>query len=186
MNGAGFAGNIMMQGAIKAGASLVIAVDVVERKLDIARKMGAHVTINAAKQDAVAVVNELTKGEGVDVAIEAVGGTGIGLKQALGMVAHNGTLTLYGDSYTPVKEFTFHRFHEDGLTVQNVNAVHYNKLQSILNAREAFRAVERGVYDIQTILDNSDKYRLAEIADVFAKEAIALDTQGSIKTLIIP
>ena len=186
VNGAGFAGNVLLQGAIKAGASQVIAIDVVEAKLDLARELGADVTINALDQDPVEVVNELTHGEGVDIAVDAVGGTGIGIEQALGMVAHNGVLALYGDNYAPVPAFCFHRFHEDGLQVRNLNAMHYTKLQSIENAREAYRAVQRGVFDIDIILEHSDKYALDEIADVFEKEAEARDTQFSLKTLFTP
>jgi len=186
VNGAGFAGNVLLQGAIKSGASMVISIDVVEEKLKVARRLGAQVTINAGEEDPVERVNDLTHGEGVDVAVDAVGGTGIGLVQALGMVAHNGTLALYGDNYTPVKEFCFHRFHEDGLRVRGLNAMHFTKLQSVENAREAYRAVQRGVFDIDLILKHSDRYSLDEIADVFAKEAESLDTQRSLKTLIIP
>jgi len=186
INGVGFAGNIMLQGAIGSGASQVIAVDVVPEKLALAKEMGAEVIIDAREDDPVAAVDDLTHGEGVDVAVEAVGGTGVGLRQALGMVAHNGTLSLYGDNYAPVSEFCFHRFHEDGLTVRNVNAMHYNKLQSVLNAREAYRAVARGVFDIDAILDRSDTYALEDIADVFQRESESLEAQRSLKTLIIP
>jgi len=186
VNGVGFAGNILLQGAIKSGASLVIAVDAVEAKLDIARKLGANVTIDATVEDPVDRVNELTNGEGVDVAMDAVGGTGIGVVQALGMLAHNGTLALYGDNYVPISEFCFHRFHEDGLDVRTLNAMHYTKLQAAENMREAFRAVQRGVFNLDIILQNSMTYRLDEIADVFEREAEALDTQSSLKTLIIP
>ncbi|MFW6385343.1 MAG: zinc-dependent alcohol dehydrogenase, partial [Halodesulfurarchaeum sp.] len=157
VNGVGFAGNIMLQGAIEAGASQVIAVDVVEKKLDIAESLGADVTINASDEDPVERVDELTDYEGVDVAVEAVGGTGIGMKQALGMVAHNGVLALYGDNYAPVDEFCFHRFHEDALEVQNLAPVHHTQLQSVENMREGMRTVERGVFDVDVILDNSDR-----------------------------
>jgi len=186
INGAGFAGNILLQAAIKSGASLVIAVDVVDAKLAIAKELGADVVINALEGDPVAAVDDLTRGEGVDVAVDAIGGTGIGIKQALGMVAHNGTISIYGDNYAPVNDFTFHRFHEDGLTVRNLNAMHYTKLRSVEHAREAYRAVQRGVFDLDIILRNSDRYTLDELGDVFAKEAEALDTQASLKTLIIP
>jgi threonine dehydrogenase-like Zn-dependent dehydrogenase len=186
VNGVGFAGNILLQGALRAGASLVIAIDLVEKKLEVARKLGAHVTINALQEDPEQRVDELTHGEGVDIAVDAVGGTGIGLAQALSMVAHNGVLALYGDNYAPVKELCFHRFHEDGLQVTNLNAMHFTKLQSVENAREAYRAVQRGVFDTDTILQSSDRYPLAEIASVFAREAQSLDTQNSLKTLIIP
>ena len=186
VNGAGFAGNILLQGAIESGASEVIAVDVVDEKLAIAEDLGADVTINANREDPVERVDELTDYEGVDVAVEAVGGTGIGIKQALGMVAHNGVLALYGDNYVPIDEFCFHRFHEDGLEVQNLNAMHYNELRSVEYAREAYRAVERDVFDIDIILENSDRFPLEDLPDVFATEAESPDDQDSLKTLIIP
>lgn len=133
VNGVGFAGNIMLQGAIRAGASTVIAVDLVTQKLDIAKKLGAQHVINAGEADPIEAVTELTHGEGVDVAVEAIGGTGIGVVNALGMVRHNGILALYGDNYMPIKEFCFNRFHEDGLEIKNLNAVHYTKLRSVEN-----------------------------------------------------
>ncbi len=186
VNGVGFAGNIMLQGALKSGASFVIAVDVVDEKLDVARSLGADVVINAREDDPVAVVDEITKGEGVDVAVEAVGGTGIGIKQALGMARHNGILALYGDNYAPVDDFCFHRFHEDGLEVRNLNGVHYTKLQSVENMREAYRAVARDVFDLDVIFEHSVRYSLDEIDAVFARESGDLESQGSLKTLIIP
>ena len=186
VNGVGFAGNIMLQGAIRSGASRVIAIDVVDSKLEVAKALGADDAINARENDPVAVVDEITNGEGVDVSVEAVGGTGIGIKQALGMVRHNGILALYGDNYAPVDDFCFHRFHEDGLDVRNLNAVHYTKLQSVENMREAYRAVARGVFDLDIILENSVRYSLDEIDEVFARESEDPEVQGSLKTLIIP
>jgi L-iditol 2-dehydrogenase len=186
VNGVGFAGNILLQGAVKSGAHRVIAVDLEPTKLEVARQLGADYTIDANEVDPVEAVIELTHGEGVDVAIEAVGGTGIGIVQALGMVRHNGALALYGDNYAPVPEFCFHRFHEDGLEIRNLNAVHYTRLQSVENMREAYRAVQRGVFDLDTIFQHSVRYSLDEIADVFAGEAQALDRQSSLKTIITP
>ncbi len=184
--GVGFAGNIMLQGALKAGASRVFAVDVVKEKLQIATQLGAEQAIDASGNDPVAVVNELTHGEGVDLAVEAVGGSGIGVSLALGMVAHNGILALYGDNYAPVESFCFNRFHEDGLEVRNLNAVHYTRLQSIENMREAYRAVARGVFDLDVILENSVTYKLEDIARAFQVESASVDRQSSLKTLVCP
>jgi len=186
VNGVGFAGNILLQGAIKAGASKVFAVDVQKNKLDIAKQLGADYIINANEVDPVETVLGLTAGEGVDIAVEAIGGTGQGIINALGMVRHNGIIALYGDNYAPVKEFCFHRFHEDGLEVRNLNAVHYTRLRSVENMREAYRAIQRGVFNLDIIFKNSAKYRLDEIADVFEKETKDIDRQSSLKTLIIP
>jgi len=186
VNGVGFAGNIMLQGAVKSGASRVIAVDVVKSKLDIAKKLGADHLINANEVDPVEAVNELTHGAGVDVAIDAIGGTGIGIVQALGMVRHNGIIAIYGDNYMPVKEFCFNRFHEDGLEIRNLNGVHYTRLQSVENMREAYRAVERGVFNLDIIFENSVTRKLDEIGEVFKRETERIDRQSSLKTLIVP
>jgi threonine dehydrogenase-like Zn-dependent dehydrogenase len=59
-------------GARLAGASLVIGVDSVPRRLEFARKMGADVVLNFKEQDVVAEIKKLTGG-GADVAIEALG-----------------------------------------------------------------------------------------------------------------
>jgi threonine dehydrogenase-like Zn-dependent dehydrogenase len=59
-------------GARLAGASLVIAVDSVPRRLEQAKRMGADVVLNHTEQDVSAEIKRLTGG-GVDVAVEALG-----------------------------------------------------------------------------------------------------------------
>jgi threonine dehydrogenase-like Zn-dependent dehydrogenase len=159
---------------------------VVDAKLKIAEKLGADVIINANKTEPIERILELTHGRGVDIAVDAVGGTGIGVVNALGMVKHNGIMALYGDNYVPVKEFCFNRFHEDGLEIRNLNAVHYTKLRSVENMREAYVAVERGAFNLDIIFENSTKYKLDEIADVFSNETENPESQGSLKTIIVP
>src|SRR6476469_8301006 len=51
----------------------VVAIDLADARLEKAREFGADVTINNGREDALAVVQELTAGLGVDVAVEAVG-----------------------------------------------------------------------------------------------------------------
>ena len=160
--------------------------DVVPAKLELAKQVGADCVLNPNEVDLREAIDELTDGEGVDVAAEAVGGRGEGLKQALDMVRHNGIMALYGDNYAPVREFCFHGFHEDGLEIRNLNAVHYTRLRSIEHMREAYRVVQRGVFDLDAIFENSVRYRLAELPEVFARENGALGDQGSMKTLVVP
>jgi threonine dehydrogenase-like Zn-dependent dehydrogenase len=59
-------------GARLAGATLVIAVDSVPRRLEQAKRMGADVALNYKEQDVVAEIKRLTGG-GADVTIEALG-----------------------------------------------------------------------------------------------------------------
>jgi S-(hydroxymethyl)mycothiol dehydrogenase len=48
-------------------------VDIDDRKLEWAKQFGATHTINSSRTDAVEAIRQLTGGNGVDVAIEAVG-----------------------------------------------------------------------------------------------------------------
>jgi S-(hydroxymethyl)mycothiol dehydrogenase len=60
-------------GARLAGASIVIGVDIDNRKLDGARQFGATAVVNSKETDAVEAIRALTDGNGADVCIEAVG-----------------------------------------------------------------------------------------------------------------
>lgn len=60
-------------GARLKGASLVIAVDGIAGRLELARRMGADEVIDYTQEDPVAAIKRLTEGRGVDVAIEALG-----------------------------------------------------------------------------------------------------------------
>jgi alcohol dehydrogenase len=60
-------------GAKLSGATLVIGVDRIAGRLEIARRMGADVVVDASREDPVEAIMRLTNGRGVDVAIEALG-----------------------------------------------------------------------------------------------------------------
>ncbi|MGZ8766397.1 MAG: S-(hydroxymethyl)mycothiol dehydrogenase [Acidimicrobiia bacterium] len=71
--GCGGVGDAAIAGARLAGARTVIAVDLDDRKLALAKEFGATHTVNAGASDPVEAVRELTDGFGADVCIEAVG-----------------------------------------------------------------------------------------------------------------
>ena len=81
-------------GAKLSGASLIIGVDRIPARLEMARKMGADVVINSAEQDVVAEVRRLTGG-GADVAIEALGQQAT-FENALRCIRPGGTLSSLG------------------------------------------------------------------------------------------
>jgi len=78
-----------------AGATKVIASDVNPKRLALAAKMGAHVTINAAKDDVVKTVLGETGGEGADVVCE-MSGVPSALHQAFAAVRMGGRVQLLG------------------------------------------------------------------------------------------
>ena len=71
--GCGGVGAAAIAGANLAGAAKVIAVDIDDRKLETAKKLGATHAVNSKNIDAVEAIRELTGGFGADVVIEAVG-----------------------------------------------------------------------------------------------------------------
>lgn len=71
--GCGAVGLAAVQGARLAGAGAIIAVDIDPAKLLLAAKMGATLSVDASKEDAVAIGKRETGGRGVDVVIEAAG-----------------------------------------------------------------------------------------------------------------
>ena len=94
MFGAGGIGLAAVQAARIAGAGRIIAVDMLDNKLEVARQMGATDTVNAADTDAVLSIHEMTSG-GVHKSFEAVG-----LKQtteqAFQSLRNGGTATVIG------------------------------------------------------------------------------------------
>jgi threonine 3-dehydrogenase len=78
-----------------AGAITVIATDVNPTRLELARRMGAQVVINAQTDDVVARVREATGGEGADIVCEMSGHAGA-LAQAFKAVRLGGRVNLLG------------------------------------------------------------------------------------------
>jgi S-(hydroxymethyl)mycothiol dehydrogenase len=71
--GCGGVGDAAIAASALAGARMVVAVDVDDRKLDWARGFGATHTVNSSREDPVEAIKSLTGGFGADVVIEAVG-----------------------------------------------------------------------------------------------------------------
>ncbi len=71
--GCGGVGNGSIAGAGMAGARRIIAVDKDPVKLEWAREFGATHTVNAAENDTVEAIRDLTDGNGADLVVDAVG-----------------------------------------------------------------------------------------------------------------
>jgi S-(hydroxymethyl)mycothiol dehydrogenase len=91
--GCGGVGLAVVQGARLAGASAIVAVDVLPEKLALALELGATHAVDASQGDAVSQVRELT--DGVDYAFSAITSER-GLIDAVRMCAYAGTATLVG------------------------------------------------------------------------------------------
>jgi S-(hydroxymethyl)glutathione dehydrogenase/alcohol dehydrogenase len=91
----GGVGMNLIQVARAFGAARIIAVDVTEEKLELARTLGATDVINATQGDVATRVRELTGGRGVDVAFEALGSV-VTVEAAIASVDDGGRVVLVG------------------------------------------------------------------------------------------
>lgn len=71
--GCGGVGDAAIAGALLAGATTIIAVDLDQRKLQWAKEFGANHVVDASKEDPIEAIRALTGGFGADVCVEAVG-----------------------------------------------------------------------------------------------------------------
>jgi L-iditol 2-dehydrogenase len=94
--GAGMIGLLAIQAVRAAGATRVIAVDLNDKRLAVAQKLGADVILRADQCDVPAKIRELTGGRGADFAMEVVGATPT-IKTAIESVRKGGSVTLIGN-----------------------------------------------------------------------------------------
>ncbi len=93
--GCGGVGDAAIAGALLAGAHTIIAVDIDDRKLELAKQFGATHTVNSKNQDPVEYIKSVTNGNGADVCIEAIGHPEV-YKQAFNARDLAGTVVLVG------------------------------------------------------------------------------------------
>ncbi len=85
-----------------AGASLVIASDLNDMRLELATRMGAQVTLNPARDDVLARIGELTGGQGVDLVCE-MSGHPSGHAQAFAAARSGGRVNMLGTPTRPTE-----------------------------------------------------------------------------------
>jgi L-iditol 2-dehydrogenase len=94
--GSGMIGLLVIQALRVAGCSEVIAIDLDDKRLELAIQLGASTTINAKQSDAVASILKLTADQGAHIAVEVVGNAPA-LGTAIGCVRQGGRIALVGN-----------------------------------------------------------------------------------------
>lgn len=99
--GAGPIGMIAVAVSLACGAEKVIAVDINPYRLDIAKRMGAYLTVDARQEDPVAAIRRETGGEGADVFLE-MSGAPVAIQQGFAALRFGGWAGLLGVPAGPV------------------------------------------------------------------------------------
>jgi threonine 3-dehydrogenase len=112
-----------------SGASLIIVSDPNNYRLNISKKMGAHIALNPKKQDIIPPVLEATNNNGVDVVLEFSGNTQA-LNQGLKAITPGGRISILGIYEKSVsidlnKEVIFKKIRIYGITGRKVFSTWY-------------------------------------------------------------
>ena len=101
--GGGTIGLLTMQWAKIFGASKVVVFDILDERLDLAKRLGADEGVNTLQKDFMDKAMAMTGGRGFDYVYETAGNT-ITMKMAFELAANKANVCFIG---TPTKELTF-------------------------------------------------------------------------------
>lgn len=176
--GTGFMGLILLQQIKYTGAAKIIAIDIRDEMLAMAKNLGADIVINPAKEDHKKIINDLTGGKGVDVCIEA-GGNEATLNLAADICRMEGKLVIFG-------------FHPGSRTIKdlgywnwmafNIINGHFRNLDTILNGtRIGMEMLNAKKINMEPLITHT--YSLERIEEAFT---VAKDKpKGFVKSVIV-
>ncbi|GGE64898.1 L-threonine 3-dehydrogenase [Priestia taiwanensis] len=137
--GCGPIGLMAVAVAKACGASQVLAFDVNEYRLELAKKMGATTVVHSMNEDPVAVAQSLTNGDGVDVVCE-MSGHPIAMNQGFEMVTNGGRVSILSLPVRPVSVDVTNHIVFKGIEVQGITGRKmyetWQQVSSLLHAKQ--------------------------------------------------
>jgi L-iditol 2-dehydrogenase len=173
--GAGPIGLLHLLTVKKMGVEKAIMIDLVDERLDFAKKVGADETINSGRENAMEKVREYTSGYGADVAIEAIGLPAT-WEQALKLARKGGTVLEFGGC-PPGTEIRL-----------DAEQLHYGEMKVLgafhttpLHFRKALSLIASRTIDVRPLITR--KMKLAQLREAFN---ILSTSKNEIKIAIVP
>lgn len=159
VTGSGCIGLVSMMALKAMGVTKIIAVDVMEKRLDKALELAATEVINGMEKNTVEEVMRLTDGQGADLVIETAG-TEITTRQAIQFVKKGGTIVLVGYSASgemtlPVslaldKEITFK-------TVFRYRHIYPLAIEAVASGRVNLKGIVTNIFSLDEIQEAMDQ-----------------------------
>lgn len=144
--GTGCIGLVTLLSCKAKGASNIIVVDILDKRLDTAKKLGATSVLNAKDVDVIKKIEELTGGRGADVVIDAAGAE-ITVKQTVDVVKRAGTIVLVG--MTPKDEIEFNFMKLMGKEGEVKTIFRYRNLYPV-----AINSIASGAINVKDIISH--------------------------------
>jgi len=142
--GAGCIGLVTLLACKAYGAADIIVVDIVSKRLEAAKKLGATRTINAALTNPEAEINKLTNGQGIEKVFEAAG-----VPATIAMTPHvvkrGGVIVLAGIAAVEEINFNFAKIMAKEIRIESV--FRYRNIYP-----QAIAAISGGLIDVSGIV----------------------------------
>jgi len=152
IQGSGAIGLLVLQLLKLIGVStlIVLGTDIDEHRLELAKKLGAHYTVNIQRKDPVKLIQSLRDGLGVDWVVDCTG-VSKALKQAMEIVRPNGGITKIGWGPEPL-DFSLDPLVAKAVTLQgsfsHTYATWERTLHLMASGQLDLDAIIGGVYSI--------------------------------------
>ena len=173
--GAGGVGLNVIQGAVLASATKIVAIDLQNRKLELAGQFGATHTINAADEDPLEKVMEITHGIGVDYAFEVIGKPET-IVTTYKMVRRGGNTVLVG--LADMEAMVALPIYEIPLMEKNILGCNYGSGDSRLDLITLLELYKAGRIHLEQLI--TKRYSLEEINQGFDDLAAGKNIRGMI------
>lgn len=163
--GAGGLGQSAVQLAKAFGALEVYVVDINEEKLNLAKEYGA-IPVNGKSLNAVEEIKRLTKGKGVDVAIEMIGLQQT-MKQAIQVAGVMARVVIVGLSNKPIEIDTYNELLGNEVELIGSNDHHLQELPLLVEmarkkildtSRVVTKTVPLDAEEVNKVLDNLENF----------------------------
>ncbi len=170
--GAGTIGLVTLLACKAYGATEITVVDVIPKRLEFAKKLGATATINAAEVDVFAEIDRMTDRKGVDIVIETAGSART-ISQTPYLIKNGGTIVLVGLAPQDIIEFNFAKIMAKEAQIKSV--FRYRNIYPT-----AIKAIAKGIIDITGIVTH--EFEFDETAKAF--DYVINNKQDVVKAVI--
>ena len=163
--GCGYMGLLLIQTMPKNLINNLIAIDIRNDRLELAKKFGAEYVINPKEKDAIKEVHDILNGK-ADIVIEASGAPGT-IDLATEIVRSGGKLVIFGRHVIDEKVPT-EKWHVKGLTILNTTpafSTNFNK-----DFYDAVNLLRKGMVDQKPLITHRFPYEKAQEAFEIASE----------------
>lgn len=142
--GSGTIGLVTLLACKAFGATDITVVDVIPKRLEYAKKLGATTVINAAETDVLSEIENLTGKKGVDVVIETAGSART-IAQTPYLAKNGGRIVLVGMAPQDIIEFNFAKIMAKEAEIKSV--FRYRNIYP-----QAIKAISKGIIDVSGIV----------------------------------